>query len=293
MNATSVWREPLVQWLIKQHAGRPPERIIEDYVNARLRESSQSQLPVKVELITSLLGIKRRVADYPFAGRIYAEESGQLVMDLKAADSLPRQRFTCGHELIHTAFPGFRVETRYRMDMATGQHHNPARSEEEYLCDLGASLLLMPQALTERLFNIDGGLGDVEELAEHAEVSLEAAGNRLVKLSARPAAFLVLDVTYKPADMRAIRTGEPVEPKLRVRYATLNKMETYIPRYKSVEASSVYARALSETGIVAGVDLLPTAEAAGRFLVEAKYYPYSSGDQQVRRVLAVARSTPN
>src|SRR5437879_1534448 len=95
MNATSVWREPLVQWLIKQHAGRPPERIIEDYVNARLRESSQSQLPVKVELITSLLGIKRRVADYPFAGRIYAEESGQLVMDLKAADSLPRQRFTC------------------------------------------------------------------------------------------------------------------------------------------------------------------------------------------------------
>ena len=52
----------------------------------------------------------KRVASFAFAGRIYAEASGQLVMDLNAADSEPRRRFTASHEIMHTAFPGFRRE---------------------------------------------------------------------------------------------------------------------------------------------------------------------------------------
>src|SRR5919204_3110780 len=98
------WSEPLVVKLIERHHGKPPEDILEAHADRLLRESEQGDsLPVDVDLIASVLGIRRRVASFDFAGRIYAEDSGQLVMDLNATDTEPRRRFTGAHELMHVA----------------------------------------------------------------------------------------------------------------------------------------------------------------------------------------------
>jgi hypothetical protein len=76
-------------------------------------------------------------------------------LDLNANDSEPRRRFTASHEIIHTVFPGFKREARYRTD--TSAEANPRNREEEYLCDLGAAALLMPRAIvTKRLSGADG-----------------------------------------------------------------------------------------------------------------------------------------
>ncbi len=69
-------------------------------------------------------------------------------MDINQRDSPERQHFTEAHELIHTAFPGFKRERRYRSDAAAMERHPPNR-EEEYLCDFGAAALLMPAQLVE------------------------------------------------------------------------------------------------------------------------------------------------
>jgi Zn-dependent peptidase ImmA (M78 family) len=283
MSSNSQWTEPLVLRLIERHKGKSPNEIIEAEARKLLRESEQSELPIDIDLIASCLGIKRRIASYAFAGRIYAEESGQLVMDLNANDSEPRRRFTASHEIIHTVFPGFKREARYRTD--TSSEANPRNREEEYLCDLGAAALLMPRTIVNKRLSDTNGLATVQALAADAQVSLEAAGNRIVSLSKTPAVFLVLSLTHKPADTPALQRGEDIPKRLRVRYATTAHLDTYVPRYKAAhEASSLY-RAFEGAGIQRGIEPLPGADSGGLFIIEAKGY----GSSDNRRVLAVAR----
>jgi Zn-dependent peptidase ImmA (M78 family) len=111
-------------------------------------------------------------------------------MDINDQDSTERQHFTEAHELMHPAFPDFTVEKRYRLD-ATMDRHAENR-EEEYLCDLGAAALLMPAELVNDHYTVRGALADVERLSTDAEVSVEAASNRVVALSDEPAVLLCL-----------------------------------------------------------------------------------------------------
>lgn len=287
MNPDRAWRDPLVKRLVRGHPGKTPEQVIEKYAEDRLREAGQTRLPVDVEGIASLLGIRRRLGDHPFAGRVYVEPSGQLVMDLNASDPEPRRRFTCGHEIMHTAFPGFRRETRYRSDAAVGGF-NGSRGEEELLCDLGAAALLMPASLVRGRYSAAGGLRDMEALASAAETSLEAAANRLVALADGPVVFVVLESGHKPADGPALKRGETVQKRLRVRYAVTSGIRTHVPRFKSADNDSVLARALDTSEIERGVEALP-GDAGGRpFDVQARAYSRHGDDGEIARVLAFA-----
>jgi hypothetical protein len=283
MPRSNGWSEPLVLKLIERHHGKAPEEILEAHAERLLRESEQDTLPVNIDLIASVLGIRRRVAPFDFAGRIYAEESGQLVMDLNAHDAEPRRRFTGAHELMHVAFPGFKRESRYRADASSGGH--PRNREEEYLCDYGAAALLMPKHLVADRYGVDDGLAAVETLADEAEVSLEAAGNRIVSLSSIPAAFLVLAMSHKPADTPALRRGEDVPECLRLRYGTTANLDLYLPRHKSAQEGSALCRAWEGLSIERGLEPLPGGSPGAVFRVEAKAY----GAEENRRVLALAR----
>lgn len=290
MNPDKTWRDPLVRRLLRDHPGQTPEQIIESYAEDRLREAGQDRLPVDVEGIASLLGIRRRLGDHPFAGRVYVEPSGQLVMDLNASDPQPRRRFTCGHEIMHTAFPGFQREARYRSDEAIGGF-NGSRGEEELLCDLGAAALLMPASLVQGRYSAGGGLRDMEALASDAGASLEAAANRLVALADRAVVFVVLESAYKPADGPALKRGESVEKRLRVRYAVTSRIRTHVPRFKSADSGSALVRALVTSEIERGLEALP-GDAGGRlFDVQAREYSRHDDSGEVARVLAFATLT--
>jgi IrrE N-terminal-like domain len=283
MPRTETWSEPVVLKLIARHKGKAPEEILEQQAERLLREADQDTLPINVDLVASVLGIRRRLMPLPYAGRIFAEPSGQLVMDLNSNDASPRRRFTQAHEVIHTVFPGFTREARYRADETPGG--NARNNEEEYLCDVGAAALLMPRHLVTSAYRIADGLPAVEALSGDADVSLEAAGNRLVSVSEEPAAFLVLTLTHKPADTPALRRGEPVEQRVRVRYGTTSGLDLYLPRYKSAPPGSGLCRAWESGRRVRAIEPLPGADSAGQFHVDAKVY--GSGVQ--RRVLALAR----
>jgi IrrE N-terminal-like domain len=283
MMKTDVWSEPVVRKLIERHRGKDPQEILEQQAIRLLGEAEQSSLPVDVDLIASVLGIRRRLMPLPYAGRIYAESSGQLVMDLNENDASPRRRFTQAHEVIHTLFPGFTREARYRADESPGG--NPKNREEEYLCDVGAAALLMPRDLVKGSYDAAGGLAAVEGLAGDAAVSLEAAGNRLVALADEPSVFLVLTMTHKPADRPLLQRGDNVSKRLRVRYATTANLDVYLPRFKSAEPSSALCRAWTGAKREAGVETLPGAERLGPFRFEAKGY----GNDDQRRVLALGQ----
>ena len=281
MSATTEWSHPLVERLVRRHRGKDPRRIIEDFAGQCLDDAEQTSLPVNIDLIASLRGIRRRVADHPFAGRIYADENGQLIMDLRADDPGVRRRFTCAHEVIHTAFPGFVREARYRVDNAVGVNQN-RRDEEEYLCDYGAAALLMPRQLVADEYSVAAGLRDVERLARDADVSLEAAANRLIELADEPVVLLVFRWGHKPADRPALRRGEDVPERLRVRYCVPRNLRLFLPKYKSADEDSVFVRALESPRVQRAVEPLPGGSTL--FRVEAKQYPWSED----RRVIAVA-----
>jgi hypothetical protein len=269
-----------------RHRGRDPEAIVDQYARDLLRDWGVNDLPVNVDALASGLGIRRQLASYPFAGRVYVEPSGQLVMNLNADDSPPRQRFTCGHEIIHTVFPGFKREFRYRLDAATGRH-DVRRGEEEFLCDHGAAELLMPGVIVREQYRLSAGLDAVETLAMTADVSLEAAGNRLVSLSESQAVFVVLEVAHKPADTPALRKGIDVPKRLRVRYATSSGAGLHVPRFKSAEDDSVFVRALQSGGLEEGEEQLPGSSNTRPYRLQARVFPKGDGSGEMSRVLAV------
>lgn len=280
---TRNWSEPLVLRLAKKRRDRDPERAIASYARKLLEDAGQSSLPIEVEAIASLKGVRRRVGEHDFAGRIYVEPDGQLVMDLNSTHNENRRRFTCAHELMHTGFPDFEEEERYRLDTTVGA--NPVNREEEYLCDLGAAELLMPAELIIDEYRLSDGIASIKALSRAAKVSFEAAGNRLAALAEEEVVFLVFEHGHKPADQRALRRGERVKKRVRLRYARCAHLDLYLPRFKSVSTDSVIARAYQSGMLERGVETLPGAEEAGRFKVEAKRF----GPDHRQRVLAVAQ----
>ena len=279
------WQEPLVRQLIDENEGAHPEDIIERYADELRRQAGQDRLPVRPHLIASCHGIKRRQGTYDFAGRIYAEPSGQLVMDINEGDSQERQHFTEGHELIHSAFPNFAKEGRYRLDALMDRHSE--NKEEEYLCDIGAAAMLMPAELVASEYSVRSGLSDAERLSTEAEVSIEAAANRLIALADEPCVLLCLVWCHKPADRPALRKGQDVPKRLRVRYGVTNHLNLYVPKFKSVDVGSVFECAAEDDVVCRDITLLPGMDASGLFRVEAKRY----GAGKVERVLALCRPT--
>jgi Zn-dependent peptidase ImmA (M78 family) len=279
------WHEPLVRKLVAAHHGRAPEEIVEGYADQLRAAAGQNSLPIRPHLIASVHGVKRKRASYSFAGRIYAEPSGQLVMDINEHDSDERQHFTEAHELIHPAFPGFEVEHRYRLDASMDRYAE--NREEEYLCDLGAAALLMPAELVADNYTVRRGLEDVERLSRDAEVSIEAAANRIVALADEPAIMLNLTWSHKPADRPALRKGIVTPKRLRVRYAVTSHIDLYIPRFKGAADDSVFCRAARSSALASDVTTLPGVDSAGQFRIQAKRY----GSDALERVLAIARPT--
>jgi hypothetical protein len=107
-------------------------------------------------------------------------------------------------------------------------------------------------------------------LAADAEVSLEAVGNRLAAVASGPLVFLVLGMSHKPADTPALRRGESVAERLRLRYAVSADPDVFLPRYKAAEDGSVLCRAWEQRRVVTGVERLPGDDGEQRFRVEAR-----------------------
>jgi Zn-dependent peptidase ImmA (M78 family) len=267
------WSEPLVRRLAGRRADgdpRPPLRAILDGWRA---ETGQDRLPIDVLGIASARGIRvRATAPGVGDGRVYAERDG-VVIEVDGRQSQARQRFTVAHELVHTAFPGFARERRYRADddLAAALFAR-TRDEEELLCDWGAGVLLMPDELIWS-HRAEQGLRAVEALARAAKVSLEAAACRLVERSEQPVAFLVLD-------------GDDAGD-LRVRNAKTQGLPLFVPRNARVRADSVPARAARSGRRERDRGVLP-GRSRRQFHVEAKSYPLGRGGSARERVLMIA-----
>ncbi|HEY6780447.1 MAG TPA: ImmA/IrrE family metallo-endopeptidase [Thermoleophilaceae bacterium] len=267
------WSEPLSRRLAGRRTDGDPRPRLQAILDGWREETGQTRLPIDVHGIASARGIQvRPAAPGVGEGRVYAERGG-VVIEVDQRQSEVRQRFTLAHELVHTAFPGFVRERRYRVDEDLGAVlFARSRSEEELLCDWGAGMLLMPVQLIWS-YRADQGLKAIETLARAAKVSLEAAAARLVESSPKPVAFLVLD-------------GES-SGTLRVRYAKVQDLPLFVPRNARLPASSVAALAARSGRRERGDGRLP-GRSRRLFHIEAKSYPIGRGASAHERVLMIA-----
>ncbi len=199
--------------------------------------------PVNLKLLASLAGIKDVIEDdIEEAGNLIPNKGSGATIVLRESDSAEKKRFTIGHEITHTFLPGFELKEQFR-DKNIGKFS--LKNEVEYLCDYGASELLMPSFLFEPLFkkygySIDGLL----VLAKAFESSLEATAIKMVMQNQEKYALIQWIHDYKPADegklVQNVLPGfEQLCPKpekvLRVSFPFGFKKDSFVPKHKSLK----------------------------------------------------------
>ncbi len=105
-------------------------------------------------------------------------EGSGFVIELNAFANPQRKRFSIAHEIAHTFFNP--VTRSYRRSRAvTVTRERPETLVEEYLCDIAASEMLMPEALFQPIANGGSpGISTIQQLATSFETSLEATALR-------------------------------------------------------------------------------------------------------------------
>lgn len=248
-------------------------------------------IPTELALLASFQNVIR-IEELPLDHDAHLGWDGRhYVIQVRLDHSAGRRRFSTGHELVHTFFPGART----RSDLP---EHDIGLSRtavtEEHLCDLGAAELLMPEERFAPALPRSPGMEDVLRLSEMFQASIEATARRVLRLCRRPGAVVVLEPKLKPSELRseargALHPGVPPRhqpgpiPKLRVEYSD-STGPRYIPQNKSVADGSPLAGVLSagavdyvgSTGLIDGV-----------FRVSARHLPYERDGRRVDRVVAL------
>lgn len=257
--------------------------------------------PVDMELMAALRSIRvlREPLPDDVSGELIALPEG-LLARINATHTAGRQNFSIGHEIAHTFFPRFR-EVHYRSEKsvywaaAAKGEASGLNTEVEYLCDVGASELLMPRAMFAAELDRHGfSLAAVLELAALFGASTEAAVIRTIQDTPHPAAVVFCHWAHKPAERRA--GARRAFPRLRVRRAYCSPaFGRYIPPHCSVPEDSPFHRALDTEGVVAGESVV--CFGSGGYFVEQLRYEIAALDPLEERCekpvvgLLVPRST--
>lgn len=210
--------------------------------NALLEQAGVTAPPIDLKLLAQFACINEVVqANIVEAGILEPQEDGNARVLLRERDGGHRQNFTLAHEIIHTFFPDYREKPQRRTDGEVGLYNR--NNQLEYLCDFGASQLLMPQFLFQPEFEKQGFTSDaLEVLSTIFDSSLEATAIRMVAQDPEKYAMIVWEEKFKPSEERflfqtSLFGGDLNAPerKLRVKYGRSFNNEGHIPKHKSLE----------------------------------------------------------
>lgn len=232
------------------------------------------------------------------SGRLIPMAEG-LVIQVNAQHSSARRNFSAAHEICHTFFPYFQSAPALRVDASTGMYAED--EEEEYLCDLGASEILMPTTEFRRALQEHGvTIGAVAHLAEEFGTSLEAAAIKCARCG--PLAVVVWEPSLKPTQLRELAHPSlfdvdevPLPPeKLRVKFAACGaEFEThFFPKHKSIDSGTLPHRAYESGEIVCGEETIPTGRGGIRCYTESQSFSFWRGEVLERKVITLLYGSP-
>lgn len=282
---TSKKVDPRINALMEFHgADSDPADLISSLCVSLLDEAGED-VPVDLEVLASFRNAHVVHAEQEQPETIHWD-GRNFQIRLRNADTPGRRRFSCAHAIVHTWF------------FESAGHGSDARqgwSEgEEELCDLGAAALLLPEAAFRSACPAEVTMDDVLRLAEEFQASAESTALRAVSLSATPLAMVVLEMTVKPVEKKALAKrqshpslpgfdGPAIAPRLRV-VKGFGRGLGFIARYKSVGEATPLVSVIEDDGVdyVGEIGIL-----AGTYRVSARNLPMRRNGELVDRVVAL------
>lgn len=285
------WRGRDARLLMHQTGMPDPLRAVARVAQDLLDEAGFAEPPFRPEVLASLADIaevRRRHMEH--SARL-VPEGGRLVIEVNAEHSRGRQNFSIDHEILHTLMPtysGNEVE-----DHATGEFLDT--SEEELLCDHGASVLLLdPRRLEPTARELDQSLDTLFSCADIFEASLEATARALASLDLWPCAFVFWEQGFRKAERvpaGQTRLGEDFslpEPLYRVQRAYVApSFGWFIPHNKSVPAASAIGNCGPANPRTSGMDLLELKGKLVSVQSQNRYASYNDGSTRADRVISL------
>jgi Zn-dependent peptidase ImmA (M78 family) len=167
--------------------GRTTAEAVRKALEASIPGIAQSAIPINVESAARFLGIEQitEVETSAFDGLLSATRSGTYVATLRKGQSESRKRFTLAHELGHVIVRASigRSTPAMANELFQCRATTAEEKEEERLCDLLASQLLMPQAqFVQVIQEIGVSAETIPDIARRFAVSLESASKRLLAM---------------------------------------------------------------------------------------------------------------
>ena len=242
--------------LIELHGqiSQDPKEIIRSLVRNQLSEARTygwGGPPFDPRFLASTLGIRceeSRELTYSEDAELHPTTNGRLAIRYNPDRPKTRQNFSIAHEISHTLFPGY--QDQYKARHKVGRFDSS--SEVEFLCDLGASEIILPTPefdsdVRQRSISLES----LDQLSTRYEASREATAIRMTGTGIYPCALMVLNYKHKPVEMSQIEaakyqlslfddcsSGTP-PMKLRVEFFVPSKLfSEFIPKHKSIDESS-------------------------------------------------------
>ncbi len=280
------WTSEAARALMAITGADDPVTAMEVCANDLLDDVGVTAPPVPLHVLASFQGIRtiERV-EMESSGRLITSAGGSIVQ-VNSRESPFRQNFTIAHEIAHTFFPSFLVSPAPILDDHTG--HYPPVDEEEYLCDIGASALLLPARwLQPACAELNPSLDNLNRLASRFRASLEATARAIARLDAWPFALVFWEPGWRKADRPVGEQPGSVPATWRVtRVVASPSFGLFIPRNKSISEDSTVHRAMSASGPVSGVDRLALGQATIDLRAESLALSVGRGESLRPRIVS-------
>ncbi len=291
------WTSRLAHSLVHLTGEPDPSSAIASLAAGLIDEADLDGPPFQPHVLASFRGVRGiRRKPISCAARLVPEDNA-LIIEVNQDHSEGKQNFSILHEVSHTLLPGF--SGQFIEDVVTGEY--PDSSEEELLCDVGASALVLDARwLCPKAFAAGPSLQTLIDMSRLFDASLQATAWKLADLDLWSCAF----VFWEPGLRKVERISEHQDlmpgfedygspkPKFRVARAYLSQSFPYfVPRNKSVDSMSLVAQCSEAKSSTFGVEVFDLGRELGELYSENAFVPYKSGGVIRPRVVSLLLST--
>ena len=291
-----VWRSANAQLLMDQTRQPDPVSAVTTVARQLLDDASFNGPPFDPEILASMVNVSevRRVSMTSAARLIPAGDS--FMIEVNSDHPRGKQNFSIDHEVVHTLMPTYAGQSID--DEFTGNF--PFDEEEEALCDIGASVLLLDSRhLRPRAEQLGLSVETLGTCAQDFDASLEATAYAIAALDLCGFAFVFWEPGYRksqnvrPEQTMFVGAGfEAPSEKYRVARAYVSpSFRWFIAKNKSVPDTSCIARCGNDSPMTNGEEQLDLGSDTIELRISCSYVPYRTESTLRSRVVSLLLPT--
>lgn len=208
------WKSFLVKKFLEREGCNDPEVAIIKSAEHLVKNANYIKPPVDVFKLARIQGIRiEKIERMSCDGRLIPTADSSFIIEISQNTTFERMRFTVAHELAHQLLLGekfFSLSTKEKAEILNIL--NPDR-EVEYLCNLGASEILMPTYLFEpRLRQYGISINALYSLSRDFQTSIKSTAIRIVRADEH-CIFILWKLMSKPGATEELRIDWSATPR--------------------------------------------------------------------------------